>query len=256
MRFVRVLVVVVALAVGCTSSAVPEAESDSAGWDGTIRQWGTLRDVMHGEVMEGQVRLAEVTDESDVVGIGAPHRLQGEIVITDGAAWVAEVRQGNRIETRRSVPRDSAVFLAVARVPRWTEVKLERDVSADAFDEFIGSAIDRAGLGGMDTVPFLVEGVFPSLHLHVLNGQCPFAEIEVEQPGTGPPHRMTLNDARGLLVGFYSETGAGRITHHGSRTHAHALVGPEDGRVVGHVDAVTLKAGTIIRVPADRSPVD
>ena len=90
-------------------------------------------------------------------------------------------------------------------------------------------------------------------NLHVLNGQCPFADVNVKIPGAGPPHRTTLNDVQGLLVGFYAENGAGRITHHSTRTHVHALVGTGDGRVAGHVDAVALKAGTIVRVPLRRA---
>ena len=240
-------------AVGCTSSETSEKPSHSPGWDGKVQQWGTLREVMHGKIMDGQVHLSEVTDQPHLYGIGAPDKLHGEILIADSATWVAKFRDGNRIETRRSSPQDSAVFLAVSQVPRWTDVTLDQDVSADEFDDLIQKTLRQAGLDKLETVPFVVEGQFSSLKLHVLNGQCPFAEVKVKIEGAGPPHRTTLNNVKGLLVGFYADKGTGRITHHWTRTHAHALVGTEDDRVAGHVDAVALKAGTVIRVPAYRS---
>ncbi len=209
---------------------------------------------MHGEVMDGQVRCSDVTNKPNVFGIGASDRLQGEILICESVVWVAKVQDGNRIETRRSdSAEDSAVFLAVSQVPQWTETTVEQDVSAEEFDDFIQKTINQAGLDKLETVPFVIEGQFPSLKMHVLNGRCPFAEVRIEVEGAGPPHRIALNDVQGLLVGFYSDSGAGRITHHSTRTHVHALVGTEDNRMVGHTDEVALKAGTHIRVPTYHS---
>lgn len=245
--------IVISFAVGCTSSPTLEQPSDSPGWDGTVQQWGTLREVMHGEVMDGQVLLSEATSKPHVFGIGAPDKLQGEILIADSVAWVAKIKDGKRIEVRESSREDSAVLLAIAQVTRWTEVTVDQDVSAENFDDFIQKTIIQAGLGMLETIPFVIEGQLLSLDLHVLNGECPFAEVKGEIEGAGPPHRTSLSDVQGLLVGFYAENGAGRITHHSTRTHVHALVGTGDERVAGHVDAVALKAGTVIRVPMLRS---
>lgn len=246
----------IVLLAGCSSSEPldPEKPSDSPAWDGKVQQWGTLREVMHGEVMDGQVRLSEVTDKPHVFGIGASDKLQGEILIADSVAWMVKVQEGDRIETRQSdSPKDSAAFLAISQVTEWTETSVDQDVSAEEFDDFIQKTISQAGLDELETVPFVIEGRFPNVELHVLHGQCPFAEVKVEIEGAGPPYRTMLNDVQGLLVGFYSDTGAGRITHHWTRTHVHALVGPSVKRVAGHVDAVALKAGTIIRLPTHRS---
>lgn len=241
------------LIIGCTSSKSPEEPPDSLGWDGEVQQWGTLREVMHGEVMDGQVRVSDVIDKPHMYGIGAPDKLQGEIFIADSVTWVATVQHGERIEVRQSDTTDSAVLLAISQVPRWIEVTVDDDVPAEEFDDFIQKTISQAGLDELETVPFVIEGRFSSLDLHVLNGQCPFAEVTVEREGAGPPLRTKLNDVGGILVGFYAEKGAGRITHHWTRTHVHALVGSDDNRVVGHVDAVALKSGANIRVPLRRS---
>lgn len=227
------------------------AEPEWPPWNGKVQQWGTLREVMHGMVTEGQVRLSEVINKPHVYGIGAPDKLQGEILLADSKAWIATIQDGDHIGIRQADGSgDTAVFLAVSQVPKWLEVTVDRDISAEKFDDFIRETLSRTGLDQVETVPFVIEGQFASVDLHVLNGQCPFAEAESEIEGSGPPHRESIQNARGLLVGFYSETGAGRITHHWTRTHVHALLGSEGERVGGHVDAVALKAGTVVRVPA------
>ena len=147
--------------LGCTSSMTPEKQFDSPDWDGTVQQWGTLREVMHGEIMDGHADLSEVTGKPHVYGIGAPDGLRGEILIADSVAWVAKVQDGDQIETRQSdSPKDSAVFLAVAQVPRWTDVNVDKDVSSEEFDDFIQKTINHAGLDKTETVPFVIEGRF------------------------------------------------------------------------------------------------
>ena len=235
-------------------SMVPEtlsADPDRPAWNGKVQQWATLREVMHGTVMEGQVRLSEVIGKRHIYGIGAPDKLQGEILIADSEVWIAKIQDGNHVETRQTDgTKETAVFLAVSQVPNWSEVTLDRDVSAEEFDEFMQQTLSRAGLQELETVPFVIEGKFPSVDLHVLNGQCPFGEAKSDLEGAGPPHRASLKDARGLLVGFYSESGAGRITHHWTRTHVHALLDTEaKNRMAGHVDAVSLQSGTVVRIP-------
>jgi alpha-acetolactate decarboxylase len=164
--------IVMSLTIGCTDSTIP----DAPGWDGKVQQWGTLRAVMHGEIRDGQISLSDVTGKPHVYGIGAPDGLRGEILIADSVAWVAKVRDGDQIETRQSDShKDSAVFLAVAQVPQWTTVRLERDTSAEEFDNFVQTTISDAGLDKLETVPFVIDGNFPTVELHVLNGQCPFA---------------------------------------------------------------------------------
>ena len=210
---------------------------------------GALREVMHGTIFDGRVEVSKVGGRRHVFGIGARDKLRGEILVFDGAVWVAEVDEKDRISVRKASSSDKAVFLAIARVPQWVAVRIDHDIPADQFDRFIEQAVKRHGLGMVETVPFTIEGSFAELKLHVLNGECPFAEVKSKVPGAGPPHRETLGAVQGKMVGFYAEDGAGRITHHSTRTHVHVLAKKGKQNVLGHVDETMIKAGSILRLP-------
>ena len=73
--------------------------------------------------------------------------------------------------------------------------------------------------------------------------------------GTPPPGKepVTRREAFtfGTLVGFWARDGAGTITHHGTRVHAHVLV-RSDTPYTAHVDTVRVGAGSVLRIPRER----
>ena len=85
--------------------------------------------------------------------------------------------------------------------------------------------------------------------MHIINGECPTVGSGQSRAGASPePYRAAHEVAYGTLVGFYAEGQAGVLTHHDSRTHVHAMLAGEQP-LMGHVDAVDLKAGAVVRVP-------
>jgi acetamidase/formamidase len=90
--------------------------------------------------------------------------------------------------------------------------------------------------------PFRVEGVASTLRLHVLNHSCPIAE-----PDGPKPWRFFGEGETTVLVGFYAENSAGRLTHHGQETHTHALLPGRD--ISGHLDEVALLSGARVYLP-------
>jgi alpha-acetolactate decarboxylase len=97
-------------------------------------------------------------------------------------------------------------------------------------------------------MPFRVEGTFENLCLHVLNGSCPIAD-----PDGPEPWRLTDATAEGVLVGFFAADAAGKLTHHGQRSHVHALAITSEGQQAGgHVDSTGIAAGAKLFVPASK----
>lgn len=230
------------LAVGCRS----------AGWDGTVRQWGTLREVLHDGKTDGRVRLSVAASRPHAYGVGAVKGLAGEVLIIDGESWVSEARGANAQTTRRvDGGAWEAALLAVAHVPAWTESRVDRPVSPGEFDDFILRAATDAGIDVRRPFPFLIEGPLDSMELHVINGQCPMAAANGDSQDGNTPFRRSSRDDSGVLVGFYAEDSGGVLTHHDSKTHVHALV-DDDQPVMGHVDAVGVGAGAVIKLPARR----
>ena len=62
-------------------------------------------------------------------------------------------------------------------------------MTPEEFDDFIQKTLSEAGLDELETVPFVIEGRFSSLDLHVLNGNCPFAEVKVEIEDENASHK-------------------------------------------------------------------
>ena len=72
------------------------------------------------------------------------------------------------------------------------------------------------------------------------------------------PHTFTFfagttlySNAEGVLIGFYAENAAGQLTHHGQRSHVHAIVTTSaGGKAGGHVDGTGVREGASLFLPA------
>jgi acetolactate decarboxylase len=236
--------------LGCALAAALAACACSApGWNEPVHTWGSMHAVMHDGETQGRVRVADASAGQHAVGIGALAGLAGEIVILDGDVWTSRVEETTRIATGEGArPTDEAALLAVTRVPRWSERVLDRDLSLEELDLALRRMADEAGLVDVGTFPFVVRGDLEALDAHVLNGRCPYAG-----PGSSrtDPVRTSTPRAIGTLVGFYTDLEPGLITHRGSRTHVHVLIGG-DSPFVGHVDGVRIRRGASIRLPLGR----
>ncbi len=229
----------VALLGGCASHS----------WNGKVRTWGTLRGVLRDGDTSGKVRLSEATGPHSV-GIGAPEGLAGEIVVLDGETWVAQADSAARAETLHPAPPDAtATFLVMATVPRWVDLRTDGRLSLDELEQFVGVAAENNGLDTKAPFPFLVEGRFSTIKLHILNGRCPFAPPNSDDEPGHDPVRVRADGKQGVLVGFYYDGPPGILTHAGKKLHVHALL-KDDRRTVGHVEVVSVDAGAVIRVPA------
>jgi len=216
-------------------------------WDGRTTSWGTMREVMLFEKTAGRVELDAAAGDADSVGLGALEGLAGEFVAIDGQVWVSRAVGVERPVALPPAAGEQASFAVMARVPAWIEIPVERDVPAADLADFVRDALQRSDLPLDRPTPFMVLGPLRDVRLHVLAGHCPIAHPDL--PEAEQPFRAEFGETRGTLVGLYGQGQEGLTMHHGERTHVHALVGDER-RIVGHVDAVTLPVGAVLRVPA------
>jgi len=225
------------LTLACSGEDAPVAST-------TVQLWGTLRDVLRDGHTEGRVTLTDVVRPGSY-GIGALTDLAGEITIDAGVAHVVELQDG-KLVLRPAEPADQATLLVVAQVDAWDSVELP---AASNLDELEDAILDKVRAAGLDPtaepIPVRIKADFKELDLHVLTGSCPYAH-----PEGPPPWRLKGVAASGVMVGLYVEGRVGVLTHHGRRTHLHAIVRTSDGRSVeGHVEAASLKAGGQLQLP-------
>lgn len=216
-----------------------------------VTQHGGMREVLREGRSQPRIALAEVVARPHAYAVGAMDGLDGEVTIVDGSALVARVREG---ELDVGPPRagDQATLLTLAHVEHWRNVVLAAASAEAEFDSAIESAALSADIHAGDPFPFVVEGEFAALNLHVINGECPMASGG-NQAGASAAYRPRLDGpTRGTLIGFYATGREGEMTHHGTRTHVHAVLEHAGRTITGHVESVSLAAGAKVRVPDTR----
>lgn len=223
---VAVLLVLVAL-TACKRSAPATAPVD-------VTVHGELRALMHGGDAAGVVALRDVA-KPGVIAVGALAEMRGEVTILDGAVHTSMV-DGSAILSGDVAGDLEAALLVIATVPAWREIRLPEDIGAAELDAEIEAALRGAGVDVTKPVPLVIEGDFPELGWHVVDGPHTHGDpsgVQRETPGSA------------IVVGFYSAAHEGVFTHMGQRTHLHLIVGD----ATGHVDDLAIAGGARLRVP-------
>lgn len=208
-----------------------------------VSTWGSLREVLREGRSEGRVALAAVVGPRSV-GLGALEGLAGEVTVIDGRARIATpvpaARPGEApvaCTLREARTDDRAALLVLADVAAWEAHALGATGSYEALEDAIAAALLRQRRDLTEPLPVRIRGRARALELHVLAGACPIA-----QPDGPPPWRGRVADVDAELVGVFAEDAAGRLSHHGRRTHLHAVAGEE----MGHLDEVALDDAVLL----------
>jgi acetolactate decarboxylase len=223
-----------------------DSPNQPAAWDGRIEQWGAMREVLAEGKTEARINLAELTKKPHAYAVGALAGLEGEILVLDGRVLVSRGEKSTGQKTGSAEPKDvQAALLTAAYVPRWQDLEIDRDVPPGEVDDYLKERISKAGFAEEAVVPFLMQGEFINLKIHVVNKTCPHGATP-GQPDT--TYRAALLRRRGTALGFFAISGAGVYTHHDSKTHMHFSAA--DATMMAHVDQLGIKKGTVLRLPA------
>jgi len=202
-----------ALLLACSCAAPPGV---------TVEHFGVMREVMMEGKTEARVALADY-EKPGFYGVGALAGLEGEVLIYSGLVLVAR----GRTSDVRSGAADRATLLTVAHVDSWREIALPDGDDLEGIGSAIAAALPESAHKDAAPVPFLVEGTFTRLALHVVRGACPHAATSPETE----PDRWNSDASAApsvvVAVGFYAPGRAGVMTHHGTSVHAHAAVLPD-----------------------------
>jgi alpha-acetolactate decarboxylase len=221
-------------------SSTPKKQPDTR-----LRSWGTMREVLREGKTRARVNLSHVARKG-TWGVGALASLEGEITIIDGKASLAVVKDGKHTHRKLS-KKDVATLLVLAEVERWDEQPLVEARTLKDLERVLESAIARSAFrSGKQPVPIRIEGRLDDLAIHVIQGACPVAS-----PDGPAPWRWHGRTDHGTLVGIYCEGSEGKLTHHSSRMHLHAVFKTESGQTLsGHVDDVALGEGVRLYLPS------
>lgn len=239
------LMLLATAAAGLTWAAQPAAP---------VQHHGHFKRMMHTGQTAGQVLLSTLPQAPGHWGVGATAGLRGEVVQLDGQLLVSP---GDDPEGRLRPPLagEEAVLFAAAPVKAWQQTEVPQDMAQPAFEAWLLDQARRAGLPADQAFVFRVQGRFPHLLWHVVTGEASVSRptAAAQAPGTHANARAGLRlfrqpGASGQLVGVYSGAALeGVVSHPGERLHLHYV--DKASRVSGHVDVVSVAAGSVLWLP-------
>lgn len=218
---------------------------------------GNFRHMSHTGDTAGKAALASLPQQPGTWGLGATAGLKGEIIQLDGRLLVSPGSDAQGA-VRPPLPDEQALLFAGARVQRWVDVPVPRDMEQAEWEAFVREQATARGLPAAQPFVFRVEGRYPKMRWHVVTGEAP-AGGHGGHPGHhghGSGHANQQSGmkvfhspgATGQLVGVYTgEALEGIVSHPGERFHVHYVDGA--GSVSGHVDAYAVGAGAVLKLP-------
>ena len=197
--------------------------------------------------IEARIAMADAITPNSV-GIGALAGLEGELTMLDGVIHAARVTTDYGLSSTAlsgEQSSDSATLLAICEVAEWERILLDEVSSLAALEKIVASELSSRGFDLSQPVPFKVDATFSEISIHVLNHSCPIAN-----PDGPEPWRGEFRAKNGHLVGIYAVGFGGKLTHHGSDSHIHAIVlNGTDVDSSGHAESFALEPGSILYLP-------
>lgn len=240
-----------------TGQAEGESKVTAEPW--SLEIYGTMREAIGLGQNQGRVTLGPLIAQPHLYAVGAVAGLGGEITILDGHAVVSTVGPTHTLVTleESDAATTQATLLMGARVPVWDVWEIPRDFAPADLENYIEEMAIKNGINVDEPFPFLVEGKLLQLHAHVINGACPVhsRRNQLQIPVAQQPHDLHLDGLTGKVVGFFATNAAGRMTHPGTRLHAHVIYNLGQGETAtGHLETWGVQAGATLRLPRSLAP--
>ena len=209
---------------------------------------GSLKDIFKKRQYKGIVPVKKVLHEKNKYGIGPRHLLSGEIIIYDGVSYTITPNGGD-VLVEESPEDESAIFMAYGRSKDWQKFTLKDDLYGLANIEYFIE--DLAKKYTMDTnilFMFRIEGQVEDLRYSVVSRK----PGDTERYSASAHKRARIpyekEEAEGFFIGAWSSLeNSGRYTDRDTRLHIHMISTEKD--FGGHVEDMTLKAGSVIFLP-------
>ena len=249
----RILITILAcLLLGGAANGNDSTTKNDLTWDGEVRVHGALRAMFHEGQTGAIVTLDAIVPNPDLYAVGALAELGGEITIVGGKTYLSYPEGADKTRTEMiSRTNVGAALLVAAEVPAWHSMTTERSIRFEELEEAIAELATSAGMSLDERFPFLLEGDFEDLQWHVIDGSRLVSGGTSHEDHLEASTQVRLDRTSATLVGFYSSGDQGVFTHMGARTHIHCVL--EEPLATGHVDHVTVPAGTTVKFPVGGS---
>ena len=211
-----------------------------------VKSYGNFTHMVTSGHSDGVVLLEDAIPVPHGYAIGALANGRGEIVVINNQVWLDYGEDGLG-KTVGEVPEDEqAVILVAAQVAAWSSSILDKSLPKQALYNAILEAAKQLGVDISKPFPFMLEGSFSHLGLHVINEKNP-----QHGKAKGAHFYRLIKEKRkqqtATILGFYSADQQGIYTHIGQSWHLHAVI--EDDKIAAHVDEISANEGIVLKLP-------
>lgn len=143
------------------------------------------------------------------------------------------------------------MLLVTSQVEKWQKIGVHDKLSREQLFTFILEKAKQHGLDVNAPFPFLLEGSFDNLLLHVINGQNPKFGGHGKKGHLFKQIKEERNNQKAIVIGFYSASTQGVYTHPGESWHMHAVI--KDENIGAHIDDISVQSDSILKLPSEHS---
>lgn len=212
-----------------------------------VKSYGGYQKMIHTQDASGKVDLSKATSSKNTYAVGALADGLGEITILNDKVYLDYGKDGLGNSLQHIPQQTQAVLLATTQVKQWQTIHIANNLSQQ---QLFTEILDKAKSHGIDIgkpFPFILEGEFETLKIHVIAGRNP--KFAGHGKGEKFFHMDTdeMIDEKAIVVGFYSASNQGVYTHPNESWHLHAII--ED--ISAHIDRIKTGKGVILKLPLD-----
>jgi acetolactate decarboxylase len=212
-----------------------------------IKSYGHFKKMMHMKKTEGVVEIQEAIPSVNCYAVGAIQKGLGEITVLNNEIWLNYGKDGIGHSVNSIPAGEKAVLLATSQVEKWQEISVEGTLSKEQLFTFILDKSKQQGLDINAPFPFMLEGCFDNLLLHVVNGVNPKFGGHGKKSLLFRQLKEERNKQKAIVIGFYSASTQGVYTHPGTSWHMHVVI--PDENIGAHVDGISILDGSILKLP-------
>lgn len=212
-----------------------------------IESYGHYKKMIHKKNTDGVIGLKKAIASKNSYAVGAIQKGAGEITVLNGKVYLDYGKDGIGNALNTIPEHEKAVLLATTTVEKWQSIKISSPMPKEHLFKTILSKAKEHGLDVEKPFPFLLEGGFKELKIHVINGQNPKFE------GHGGKEKMfkmstdIKTHQMATVVGFYSASNQGVYTHPNESWHLHTII--EEQNISAHVDDIHTGMSITLKLP-------
>jgi acetolactate decarboxylase len=205
--------------------------------DHPITVVGSLKDTMWGGKLEANISLDTISNKTHLYGLGPLDHLSGEIMVVDGKSYKSTSDPDTPMLVEESYQLN-APFFVYGNVSQWDVHSLPDSIhDITSLERYLGKVAHV-------NQPFFFRmiGRVELATIHIVD--LPEG-TKVTSPNDAHQWQkdFVLQNSSIEIVGLFSTTHQGIITHHDSFLHMHLIT--KDKSAMGHVDKLLIKKGSI-----------